>query len=122
MTQCIKKDLLTPTETSFFLKLRKALPNHYIFPQVSFNALLDVSNKKEWAERNRFNRKVADFVIYNSVTMKVAAIIELDDYTHNYHDQDDSRDELLKGAGYHIIRFNVKDGVSLEEIKQAIPD
>ncbi len=49
--------------------------------------------------------------------MKVAAIIELDDYTHNYHDKDKTRDSLLRSVGYRVERFDVKNKLSVDEMR-----
>ena len=104
------KPILTPNEQEFFHRLRRALPNHHIFPQVGLNALLQVTKgtpkQSFYKSLNRFNSKTADFVVCESDTLKVLAIIELDDKTHKHKRQKDAeRDAMLQTSGYRTIRF-----------------
>jgi very-short-patch-repair endonuclease len=54
--------------------------------------------------RNRFGRKIIDFVLEDRASGDVLALIELDDRTHNAA-KDRSRDEITKAAGYRTVRF-----------------
>lgn len=86
-----------------FLRLTQALPEHIVLAQVSFSALLDAKTQRA---RNRFNQKTADFVICDKA-FNVVAEVELDDSSHNGRSkQDANRDNMLKDAGYKVIRFN----------------
>lgn len=94
---------LTDREQSMFLRLTQALPEHIVLAQVSFSALLDAKTQRA---RNRFNQKTADFVICDKA-FNVVAEVELDDSSHNGRSkQDANRDNMLKDAGYKVIRFN----------------
>lgn len=42
----------------------------------------DFSGKIPWSVRARFDRKIADFVLCERGTLKVLALVELDDRTH----------------------------------------
>jgi hypothetical protein len=114
-----RKALLTPNETEFFQRLQRALPSYHVFPQVSFAALLTddgkLSAKARWSVRAKFDRKIADFVICERGTLKVAALIELDDCTHNSM-KDLKRDAITKAAGYQTIRFQSKQKPTEAEI------
>ena len=96
------KQILTEHEKTMFGEINIAVPECLIFPQVSFSALLYT---KGYATRNRFNRKIADFVITDR-WFNVLAIIELDDKSHEGKEQQDAeRDAMLKEAGYKVLRY-----------------
>ena len=104
--------ILTYHEQAMFKLLKQALPNHHIFVQVSFSAILWTPDQ---ATRNRFNRKIADFVI-TCENFLIKAIIELDDVSHIGREQQDAeRDQFLKTAGYKVIRY--KQLPTIEQIK-----
>ena len=104
--------ILTYHEQAMFKLLKQALPNYHIFVQVSFSAILWTPDQ---ATRNRFNRKIADFVI-TCENFLIKAIIELDDVSHIGREQQDAeRDQFLKTAGYKVIRY--KQLPTIEQIK-----
>lgn len=77
-------------------------PDKLVFAQMSFGALLTARGR---ATRNRFDRKIADFVVCENA-LKVLAVIELDDNSHRWKEgRDAARDKLLKDAGYRVIRY-----------------
>lgn len=85
-----------------FIRLKEAFPQHHILAQVAFSALITNNNFKI---RNKFNRKVTDFVLLNQ-KLEVVAIIELDDPTHIGKEQEDAeRDAMLHEAGYQVYRY-----------------
>ena len=93
---------LTDRERQMFHRLKEALPDHHVFAQVAFSALLDTTDR---AVRNTFDRKVADFVVCTA-ELDVLATVELDDETHrNRQVHDRFRDALLTDAGYHVLRY-----------------
>ena len=73
------KPLLSNNEIEFFYRLNRALPDYHVFPQVALGAILQAD---EFSSRGYFSQKIADFVICEPNTMKVMAVIELDDRTH----------------------------------------
>ncbi len=103
-----RKPLLTPNEVEFLYRLQRALPRFHVFPQVSFAAFLtddsQLSGNAQWAVRAKFDRKIADFVICDRQTLKVVAVVELDDRTH-IAQADRQRDAITKAAGYQTIRY-----------------
>jgi hypothetical protein len=113
------KPLMTPNELEFFHRLQQALPEYSVFPQVSFAAILTddgkLSKKARWSVRSRFDRKIADFVICDRGTVRVRALIELDDRTHRVS-SDRQRDAITKAAGYQTFRFNSNQKPSFAEI------
>ncbi len=114
------KPLMTENEKEFFNRLVLALPNHYVFPQVAFGALLQPNvkgnNKKYYSVRGTFAQKIADYVVCDQ-SMSIIAIIELDDKTHS-NDKDAKRDAMLEQAGYKIIRWNSKKKPTVQEITE----
>ncbi|WP_218955854.1 DUF2726 domain-containing protein [Acinetobacter sp. YH12054] len=93
--------VITAFESKMFHRLNEAFPNYHILAQVAFSALITNQNYKI---RNRFNRKVTDFVILDQ-TYNVLVIIELDDRSHIGKEQEDAeRDAMLEEAGYRVIR------------------
>ncbi len=119
LSKLCKKQLLTPNEVEFYHRLTRALPDYYVFPQVAFNALLDVDGyvpaREFYFLRNRFEKKVADFVVCARPSCAVVAVVELDDKTH-VDKKDEKRDALLKAAGYRIVRFLSRNKPSESEI------
>lgn len=119
----VKKLLMTANEREFFGRMARALPDYHVFPQVAFNALLDTQKGMSWQERfqtrNRFDRKVADYVICRRDTFEVLAIVELDDRTHR-SEKDEQRDAILTGAGYRVIRFQSRAKPSEDDIAAVV--
>lgn len=73
-----------------------------LLAQVAFSALITTD---EQADRNRFDRKVADFVICSRQLTPIA-VVELDDRSHwNKQAADADRDAMLRNAGYHTLRY-----------------
>ncbi|UUZ47099.1 DUF2726 domain-containing protein [Massilia sp. B-10] len=102
-----RHDPLTGREREMYIALATALPECSVLAQVAFSALITTTSQ---ATRNRFDRKVADFVICTK-QLAVIAVIELDDASHKTKAAaDDDRDALLKNVGYKTIRYkNIPD-------------
>jgi hypothetical protein len=103
-----RKPLVTSNETEFFHRLQRALPSYWVFPQVSFAAFMTddgkLAHNVRWSVRAKFDRKIADFVICERGSLRIVALIELDDRTHDAA-ADRKRDALTKAAGYQTLRF-----------------
>lgn len=96
------KKPLTKYEQPMYFRLVESFPELVVLAQVSFSALMSSNTT---SSRNRFDRKTADFVLCTK-SFDVVAVIELDDASHNGKTKSDSdRDALLKGVGYHVLRF-----------------
>lgn len=96
-----RKGLLTEHEKSMFAVL-KNLPGCHIFCQVSLGAIL---NTRNWKTRNKFSQKIADFVVTDH-NLNILAVIELDDGSHDDKQaKDRARDNMLKSAGYNVLRY-----------------
>jgi len=93
---------VTQHEQGMYFRLKDALPDHVVLAQVAFSALLTARAREA---RNRFDRKVADFVICTKA-FDVVAIVELDDKSHRGKEvADAARDRLLIEAGYRVLRY-----------------
>jgi hypothetical protein len=114
-----RKPLLTANEAEFFYRLQRALPSFHVFPQVSFAAFLtddgQLSKNAQWAVRAKFDRKIADFVICERGTLKIVAVVELDDRMHDAK-ADRQRDAITKAVGYQTIRYQSRQKPSEAEI------
>lgn len=100
-TPIIAKKLLTEHEKKLFNQLIQ-LPNCHVFAQVSLAAFLHTQG---WKTRNKFIRKIADFVITDP-NLNILAVIELDDKSHdNKIDADKARDKMIQTAGYKTLRY-----------------
>lgn len=100
-TPIYAKRLMTEHEKTMFTQL-KGLPGCHIFCQVSLGAIL---RTKSWKTRNKFSQKIADFVVTDQ-NLNILAVIELDDKSHdNKQEQDNARDNMLKAAGYKVLRY-----------------
>ena len=98
------KKVITNFESKLFFQLKAAFPepNYYILAQVAFTALI---TSNDIQVRNKFNRKVTDFVVLNK-KLEVLAIIELDDPSHiGQEARDAARDAMFHDAGYRVIRY-----------------
>lgn len=115
-----KKYLLTKNEYSFYQKIKPIIQekNLRVLCKIRLADLIEPEpnkNQKEWyAAFNRIKSKHIDFAIATD-DMKVIALIELQDGTHQKSDRKE-RDEFLNdavtGAGYVLLPvYNNADGI-----------
>lgn len=116
------KGLLTENEKEFFGRLKQAFPDHHVFTQVALGALLQPAVRQDSREyyriRGTFSQKIADFVICDDA-LRVVAIIELDDRTHN-SEKDAKRDAMLNQAGYKVYRWNSRNKPAVDDIRREV--
>jgi len=116
------KKLMTDNEVEFFGRLIQALPGYYVFPQVAMGALIQPNRDKDhedfWKIRGTVSQKITDFLVCDK-TMKVIAIVELDDKTHDAN-KDRMRDEMTRQAHYKTIRWESKNKPSIVDITKTI--
>lgn len=115
-------DLMTANEKEFFERLLKALPEHYVFPQVSLGALLRPAvsrSSPDWMRQfNAISSQRADFAIYTR-QLQLVALIELDDKTHKAS-KDRARDRRTASAGISTLRYESKAKPEPEAIRRDI--
>jgi very-short-patch-repair endonuclease len=114
------RSLLTGNEIEFFRRLRRALPQEYIFPQVALSALIEPRSRSEKHLRDfrRISQKRVDYAIYTS-DLQLVAIVELDDRTHN-RVADAERDAFVASAGIRTLRFESRNKPTVEQIRAAV--
>ncbi|MDE2420409.1 MAG: DUF2726 domain-containing protein [Gammaproteobacteria bacterium] len=96
------KSLLSTNEQMTFIKLRKALPDHFVLSRVALSALL---NSSGLVTRNKINRCCVDFVILDK-DFNVISIVEINQSTQNSSPAKiNERDTMLMEAGYRVIRY-----------------
>ncbi|KMO11608.1 hypothetical protein SQ03_26655 [Methylobacterium platani JCM 14648] len=117
-----RKPFLTRAEIDVLDLLRRALPAHHVSCQVSMGALLTprrgLSRKEFWRTRNLFGQKIVDYVAIDPATGEVAAVIELDDASHDAR-KDRARDALLAAGQYRVIRIPSKPRPSEASVREA---
>lgn len=116
-----RRKLMTENEAEFFGRLVNALPDHYIFPQVSMAAVIEPASgdrKQAHSDRLRIAQKRIDFVVCDA-SCEIVAVVELDDRTHS-RAKDQVRDERLGQAGVRTIRFQSRSKPTPEAIRKTI--
>lgn len=124
-TAIVSRAVMTPNEKEFFGRLKSALPDFEVIPQVAMSALLDVSlpemHPQYWQMRKQFSQKTVDYVICKKGTMDVVTVVELDDRTHDTkQDKDAARDKMLADAGIKTVRWDCRAKPRREEIRDRI--
>jgi very-short-patch-repair endonuclease len=99
--------LMTANELDFFQRLRRAVPDCHVFPQVSMAAIIQPAARDPKTRLQAFRRisqKRVDWAIY-SPQMELLCIVELDDRTHDAK-RDAARDANLQTAGIRTLRWH----------------
>lgn len=116
------KSILTPNEIEFFNRLVSALPGYVVLSQVAMSALIEprTQDPKEYMRRRvKFAQKYVDFVVCEPGDLRVIAIVELDDITHDAA-KDALRDEMVEGAGYTVVRWHSRRKPNRADIARTI--
>lgn len=121
-----QKRLMTRHEMVMYKKLVRAISgtSYIVCPQVCMGAVMDVKtgidNKKRLALRNRFDRKIIDFVIADG-DGRARLLIELDDSSH-VSSRDKDRDLLTSSAGYQTLRYRKAGSLDPRALRQDIAE
>ena len=122
------KPIMSKPEIKVFKSLSDALPDHYIFSQVSLAQLIRVkgglSRSKEMSYFGRYARMAVDFVVCDK-SFEIVAGIEIDDKSHERADRvraDLIKNHVFKSAGLRLVRWKVGQIESLtqSDIKQNV--
>ncbi|MCY7297071.1 DUF2726 domain-containing protein [Alteromonas sp. a30] len=124
----IKGPLFTPAERSFLGILDSAVSDKYrIFGKVR---VADVMSPKKGMDRknwqiafNKISAKHFDYVLCCKDTLKVIAVIELDDKSHKKKSSQ-TRDKFLESAcdsaNLKLVRFPAKASYVISEVSEVI--
>jgi very-short-patch-repair endonuclease len=117
------KPVLSVPEQKLYWRLIEALPESVVLAQVQLSRMLQIDVRQgRQAILNRIDRKSADFVVC-SKDLQPRVVVELDDASHAAaarRKADADKDAAVRGAGLHVVRFNVKSMPSIDEIRTAI--
>ncbi len=83
---------------------------YYIFPQIPYARLIKVKNGMESYNRNRFDKKIADFVLCNKEQAVAKLVIELDGSSHQAEkriERDNKVDAMMQQIGLPILHLKV---------------
>ena len=104
----VAKRLMTKREHEAINVLEQIFPDCRIHSQVAMAAILTTKSgldkKARASMRNRFDRKIIDFVVENRSNGDIVLLVELDDKTHNAA-KDATRDAMTGAAGYRTVRI-----------------
>jgi hypothetical protein len=122
------KPFLSPAERSFFGVLQTAIASDYqIFAKVRLADIVNPiqnSSRSGWQSAfNRISGKHVDFVLCNSASLTVEAVIELDDSTHKRLERgirDSFVDEILVNATIPVLRISAQQSYSPAQIREQI--
>ena len=120
----VRKQFLTEREVKVLGFLEAALPLYRIMAQVSMGALLkpaESDRQRARGTRNRFDRKIVDYVVVTRDTAEVVALIELDDRTHRA-DRDTTRDNMTAQADYRTIRIPGRPTPTATSVRAAVAE
>lgn len=116
-----RRKLMTDNEREFFGRLRAALPECLIFPQVAMTAVIEASSldqKQALRDRLRIAQQRIDYLVCDQQG-EIVVVVELDDRTHS-PDKDKVRDARLMQAGITTIRFHSKTKPGHDAIRAAV--
>lgn len=113
--------LQTSNEEEFFFRLRRALPELHVFPQVALSALVEArgaSDQQRLVAFRRISQKRVDWAVCGQ-DLKVVCVVELDDATHDAR-RDAERDKILKSAGIPCLRWQSKARPNTAEMRSRV--
>ncbi len=95
---------------------------YYVFPQMSYGRIIQIKNGADKWERNRFDKKIADFVLCDKERAIAKLIIELDGSSHNSTkkiDRDSQVDTMMAKIGLPILHLKTGN-FDREYLKQEV--
>lgn len=121
---------MSPAERSFFGVLTSVVGGEYsLFCKVRVADVLkpiNTTSNKEWYKYfNPIAAKHFDFVLCDVKTLKVIAVIELDDKSHNTKRaklSDNVKNKAASEANLQLLRFSAKKQYSIEALRIQLAD
>ncbi len=124
---CVRDDFMSPAELSFYHVLRQRVGDAYVIcPKVSLGDLffaVHPDRRVAFGMRNRIDRKHADLVICDPLTLRPLGAIELDDSSHartRRRQRDRLVDEVFAVAGLPLVRVPVRRGYTAADVERVI--
>lgn len=117
-----RTNVLTEIEQVLYWRILEAMPGMVVLAQVGMSRVLDIpkNTPKRMSWFGKISQKSLDFVICRKDGSIVVAV-ELDDRSHEGRERKDSdKEKALRAAGVSLIRWNVKNLPTTEEIKQQV--
>lgn len=121
--------VMTRSELELFDRLKSALPECEIFPQVPLASFIRIdkqragrrysSNSYRW--QNRISQQRVDFLACFREDMSILSAIELDDPSHNAEEamqRDEKKNKSLRDADISLIRWRVEAMPDQQEIRR----
>jgi hypothetical protein len=113
---------MTENELEFWQRLKAAVPEYEVSPQIAMGALLQVALPKRhplyFSVWDRFSRQIVDYVVLSSKG-EVLLLIELDDKTHS-KERDNARDARTRQAGYATLRIESRRKPYVADLRNLI--
>ncbi len=94
---------------------------YYIFPQISYGRLIQIKRGVK-TNRNRFDKKIADFVLCDRERAVAQLVIELDGYSHQSEkkiERDELVDKMMEKIGLPILHLKTTN-MDREYLKQEV--
>ncbi len=116
------KPILTNNELEFYKRLTAALPEYLVLAQVAMAELMrprPAAREVSARAYNRISQKRVDYVVVEREALRVLALVELDDRTHQA-DKDARRDAWTASAGYVTHRFPSRSKPSVTQLRETI--
>jgi len=95
---------------------------YYIFPQMSYGRLIQLKKGVEHKHRNRFDKKIADFVLCDLERAIARLVIELDGTSHLSEkkvERDAVVDKMMETIGLPILHIKTTN-IDKEYIRQEV--
>lgn len=109
---------LSDPEQSLYWRLKEAMPECVVLAQVTFSRFIAAQHSDRSGRQalfNRISRKSEDFLVCLP-DFTVVAAVELDDKSHSPK-TDAQRDSILEAAGIPLVRVNVREVPSAEQLR-----
>lgn len=115
-----RKSLLTGADVAFFRRLRQALPECLICPQVAVSALIEPvgAGLGRRSAMGYINDRRVGYAVFDE-EMQLIAVIELD-YRSRPNREEAEQDAYFASAGIRTLRFHAKHLPSETKIRSAV--
>ena len=116
------RPIMSLNEQEAYRRLRAALPDLFVFPQISLGGFIDPTHPRHRFLRNHYDRLTADFVICDAATRPLA-IVEIDDRSHAHpraQSRDARKNSACEAARLPILRWPATPLPTIEMFRERI--